>query len=89
MIEISKCPPDGVTTARGKHIAANRVSAWDVHSDERLRLKPGPAGSTDDWFRYDKSLAKNRGRVHAHATTGATWLKMNISATGMEMGWIS
>ena len=39
--------------------------------------------------RVELSLAKNRGSVHSHATTGATWLKTNISAIGMAMGWIS
>lgn len=54
VIEISKCPTDGITTAWGRHILADKVSALDMHPDERLRLKPSSGISTDDWFRYDK-----------------------------------
>jgi hypothetical protein len=54
VIEISQCPLDGVTTAWGQHISANQASAWDMHPDERFRLKPGSGNSTIDWFRYDK-----------------------------------
>ena len=64
VLEISKCPPDGITTAWGKHIPANKVSAWDMHLDERLRLKPGPGGSTNDWFRYDKKPLLSPGSVY-------------------------
>jgi hypothetical protein len=57
VIEISRCPPDGITTYWGEHIAPNKARAWDMHPDERFRLQPGPGGSTSDWFRYDKPSA--------------------------------
>lgn len=53
VIEISKCPPDGIMTHWGEHIPPNKVRAWDMHPNIRLRLKPSPGGSTRDWFRYD------------------------------------
>jgi hypothetical protein len=54
VIEISKCPPDGLITSWGEHIPVNKVCAWDMHPDDRYRLKPGPGGSTEDWFRFDE-----------------------------------
>jgi hypothetical protein len=54
IIEISKCPPDGITTHWGKHIPPNKVKAWDMHPVERVRLQPGPGSSTTNWFRYDQ-----------------------------------
>jgi hypothetical protein len=53
VIEIAKCPPEGVTTHWGERIPPNKVRAWDVHPVERLRLQPRPGSSTSDWFRYD------------------------------------
>jgi len=64
VIEISKCSPDGTTTAWGEHIPASKISACDMHSDERLRLKPCSGGSTDDWFRYDKKPLISSGSVY-------------------------
>ena len=55
MIEISKCPLDGITNFWGDHIPPNRVKAWDMHPNKRLRLQPKPGSSTSDWFRYDKA----------------------------------
>lgn len=54
VIEISRCPPEGITTHWGEPIAANKVRAWDMHPDERFRLQPGSGNSISDWFRYDK-----------------------------------
>jgi len=60
VIEIAKCPPDGITTHWGEHIPPNKVRAWDIHPNERLRLQPRDGSSTADWFRYDKtSLLKD------------------------------
>lgn len=53
VVEISKCPPDGITSYWGERIPPNKVRAWDVHPAERLRLQPRPGSSTSDWFRYD------------------------------------
>lgn len=51
VIEISKCPPEGFTTFFDELIPPNRVKSYHMH--ERLRLQPGPDGSTSSWFRYD------------------------------------
>lgn len=55
VIEISKCPTNGITTPWGEDIPANKVRAWDRHPSERLRLQPRRSSSTSDWFRYDKA----------------------------------
>jgi hypothetical protein len=55
VIEISKCPADGITTYWGKHIPPNKVNAWYMHPSERLRLQPRVSSSPSDWFRYDKA----------------------------------
>jgi hypothetical protein len=54
LIEISQCPPDGISTYFGEHIPPNKVTAWDMNPDERQRMQPGPGNSPSDWFRYDK-----------------------------------
>jgi len=54
VIEISKCPPDGITTPWGEHLSPKKVRAWDMHPSDRLRLQPSPGSGTSDWFRYDK-----------------------------------
>jgi hypothetical protein len=62
VIEISKCPPDGIKNLFGKdlpldkHISPNKVTAWDLEPAERFRLQPGAGNSTADWFRYDHPL---------------------------------
>lgn len=53
-IEIANCPSDGIVTYWGEHIPPNKVRAWDIHPDKRLRLQSGLGDSTSDWFRYDK-----------------------------------
>jgi hypothetical protein len=53
VIEIARSPAEGITTHWGKAIAARSVTAWDVHPDERLRIKPERGAGTNSWFRYD------------------------------------
>lgn len=53
VIEISKCAPTGVITPWGQPIAPSKVTAYDLHPAERLRLKPKEGSGTDAWFRYD------------------------------------
>jgi hypothetical protein len=57
VIEISKCPADGIMTSWGEHIPANKVKAWNMHPSERLRLQPRVSSSLADWFRYDKAAS--------------------------------
>jgi hypothetical protein len=51
IIEIAKCPSEGITTYFGDHIPPNKVRAWDM--GERFRIQPKEGSSTSDWFRYD------------------------------------
>ena len=53
LIEISRCGAGGVTTPVGKHIPAAMVRAWDLHANDRFRLKPGEGPGTVSWFRYE------------------------------------
>jgi hypothetical protein len=55
VIEVAKGEPAGFTTHWGKHIPANKLTAWDLHPDQRRRLKPSSGSGTDSWFRYDSS----------------------------------
>lgn len=53
VIEISRCSPDGITTAWGKSISPDKVTAHDLHPRARHRIgSPGP-GDDGRWFRYD------------------------------------
>jgi hypothetical protein len=56
VIEISKCPSDGITTYFDEYISPNNVTAWHMPPNKRLRLQPKQGSSTSDWFRYDKSV---------------------------------
>lgn len=56
VIEISKCPPNGITTHWGEYISPTKVTAWHMDPDQRYRLHPGKGGSTSDWFRYDETI---------------------------------
>ncbi len=52
VVEIAKCLPGGTNNVWGKKIDPKKVTAWDIHPDNRLRL--GSAGEEIDyWFRYD------------------------------------
>jgi len=53
VIEIAKEKKEGFTSHFGKHIPAEKLTAWDLHPSQRKRLRPGTDGSTDSWFRYD------------------------------------
>lgn len=51
--EISKCPAEGFTTCWGKQIAPNKVTAWDLHPDQRHRLGRPRPDQDGHWFRFD------------------------------------
>jgi hypothetical protein len=52
-VEISRCGVEGVTTHWGEHIPAAKVTAHDLHPDQRHRLG-SPAPNVDGrWFRFD------------------------------------
>jgi hypothetical protein len=51
VVELACAPATGITTYWGKRIEPAKVTAWDVHPNERWRLGSPPEG--DSWFRYD------------------------------------
>jgi hypothetical protein len=53
VVEAAKGKKEGFTTHWGKHIPAAKLTAWDLHPNQRRRLRRGSDGSTDSWFRYD------------------------------------
>lgn len=57
VVEISRCGSEGVTTPWGKHIAASKATAHDVHPDLRHRLGSPEPGIDGHWFRFDDGTA--------------------------------
>jgi hypothetical protein len=53
VVEIGRCPADGLTTYWGKHIAADAARAWGLDSKSRTRIQARPGSGTEDWFRFD------------------------------------
>jgi hypothetical protein len=53
IIEVSQCPAEGFTTHWGEHIPPGKVTAHDLHPNDRLRLQPERGSSRQEWFRYD------------------------------------
>jgi hypothetical protein len=53
VIEIARCPVEGVLTAWGAAVSPEKVRAWDVHPNYRKRIQPRVGGGTDAWFRFD------------------------------------
>lgn len=53
VIEVARCPPNGITTHWGKEIPAPKVTAWDLHPNDRCRIKPMEGSGADSWFRFD------------------------------------
>lgn len=58
VVEIAKCPLEGVVHPNGKRIEPSRVTAQDV--SRRLRLG-ARSESGDHWFRYDTALDRLAG----------------------------
>lgn len=54
VVEIARCGDDGFTTHWGQHIPASKMKAWDLHPNDRHRIKPREGSGTDAWFRYDQ-----------------------------------
>ena len=52
-MEIARCGVEGFTTYWGKSIPPSKVSAHDLHPDQRHRIKSTSGSGTDSWFRYE------------------------------------
>ena len=48
VVEIAKCPPDGITTSWGKHVPPIKVNAHSVNTRQRLGSTP----DHDHWFHF-------------------------------------
>ncbi|WP_090789070.1 DUF4304 domain-containing protein [Paenibacillus sp. GP183] len=48
-MEVAVCSPEGFTHHWGEKVPPNKVTAYDLHPNIRVRI-----GDKDDWFRYDK-----------------------------------
>src|SRR4051812_31037099 len=59
VIEIGKCPVEGITTYWGKEIAPGKVTAWDLHPNKRVRIQPVPGSGPEEWFRYDSATTED------------------------------
>ena len=55
VVEVATGEPAGFTTHWGKHVPADKLTAWDLHPDQPMRLNPLSDAGTDSWFRYDAS----------------------------------
>jgi hypothetical protein len=56
VVEIASWSLDGFTTHWGKFIPALKLTAHDLHPNQRYRLGC-PGSSTDDWFRFDQGVS--------------------------------
>ena len=53
VVEVSRCAADGLVTHWGKHIPPSKVTAHDVHPNERKRIGSADPQADDHWFRFD------------------------------------
>lgn len=59
VVEIALCSEHGFTTHWGEHIPASKVTAWDLHPNQRHRIQAKAGGNTDSWFRFDQGQYQN------------------------------
>jgi uncharacterized protein DUF4304 len=57
VVEIAEGPAGELTTLWGQKIPASRLTAHDLHPNERARLQPGMDGTVDSWYRYDRGFS--------------------------------
>ncbi len=53
IVEIGRCPADGITMHWGEQIAPGKVTAHDLHPEKRHRLGSPAPGADGRWFRFD------------------------------------
>jgi len=83
LIEIARCPPEGIVTSWGKAIPARGVKAWDVHPSRRKRIKADSTSSlgTDGWFRFDVQQPKELAALTLQKLSDETlWTDLGPSA---------
>ena len=80
VIEIARCPTDGIVTALGLRVPPNKTKVWDIHPNFRKRIQQRPGGGTDAWFRFDAvSPARIAAEALSRLTLGDLWEDVRIS----------
>jgi hypothetical protein len=69
VVEISKCNLEGMTTYWGKVIPPTKVTAHDMHPNQRHRLGSPAPGQDGHWFRFDNGTT-----THGAADSLCTFL---------------
>jgi len=59
VVEVGRCPSDGLDIPLGKRLPASEVTVWRLHPNERIRLGADHT-ETDHWFRFDQLLEWDR-----------------------------
>ena len=81
VIEIAKCPPEGIVTPWGKEILARDAKALDVHPSQRRRIQAENASGTEGWFRFDVREPKDLAALTVQKLSDETlWTNLDPSA---------
>jgi hypothetical protein len=87
VVELARCSTGGVVTHWGEHIPAERMRAWDVHPNHRIRLQRHPGSGTDSWFRFDaEPIAKVAKDILAKLSNDSVWDGVEIGNSGPAKG---
>jgi hypothetical protein len=82
LIEIARCPVDGLLSASGVPVPPNRTSAWDVHPNYRKRIQQRPGSGTECWFRFDTVAAPQiAAEVLSRLSQPGVWGDVRIGAS--------
>lgn len=54
VIELAQARNEPFLTPWGSNVPPDKLTAHELHPGERARLQPGPDGSAESWFRYDR-----------------------------------
>ena len=82
VVEIGRSAPDGYTMSWGKHIPPSKVTAHDLHPDQRIRIPPRPDGA-DPWLRFDDGQTQEAAQSVVDALPAAEgwWREASPSAS--------
>lgn len=81
VVEVARCPADGIVTHWGKAIPARAAKAWDVHPTRRKRIQMASAPGTEGWFRFDSQQPKQLAAITLQKLADETlWSDLGPSA---------
>jgi hypothetical protein len=87
IIEIARCPSDGILTYWGLRIPPNKTRAWDIHPDDRKRIKCRSGTGTDTWFRFDTApVAEISAEVLRRLTADDLWKDVRVGGSAPSRG---